>query len=84
MGFLMVYGNCAGCGQPFSYNPNFVPSVRDRVGVRQAICINCVGIVNRRRVADGLAPQEPHPEAYEPLPEEELGLFDGDLPIYRE
>lgn len=72
MGYVMAYGTCAGCGLPFSYNPKYVPSIRDAQNVRQAICRSCVNRVNAKRVELNLPPQEPHPEAYEPLPEEEL------------
>lgn len=71
MGYMFAMGNCAGCHQPFSFNPTWVPSVRVN-GVKEPICRNCVLVANPKRIANGLEPIEPHPEAYEPMDENEF------------
>jgi NAD-dependent SIR2 family protein deacetylase len=72
MGYAMATSACIGCGRVFSYNPVRVPSMTVK-GSREPICRGCVEIVNPRRIANGLAPIVPHPEAYEPCDEGELG-----------
>ena len=72
MGYAMVISPCFGCGNLFSYNPNKVPSIRDGKGERQPVCRNCVERVNPQRVANGLEPIVPDPEAYEPVNEYEM------------
>jgi hypothetical protein len=71
MGYAFCTSACFGCGRTFSYNPIHVPSIRHH-GERQPICRLCVDIVNPRRIANGLNPIVPHPEAYEPCDEDEL------------
>jgi hypothetical protein len=71
MGFAMAYSACIGCRQVFAYNPLRVPSVRIN-GQLEPICPSCVARTNPRRVANGLPPIEPLPDAYEPLDESEL------------
>ena len=62
---------CVSCGRTFGFNPVCVPSILIN-GTRQAICRDCIEIANPRRIANGLEPVEIHPEAYEPIAEEEL------------
>lgn len=63
MGYMMAIGACYGCGQPFGFNPDLVPSIPIN-GVKQPICAGCVTIANPRRVANGLEPIVPLPGAY--------------------
>jgi len=72
MGYVMCTSPCFGCGQIFSYNPMRVPSIPID-GDRKPICRTCVERVNPRRVANGLPPIVPFPDAYEPCDESELG-----------
>jgi hypothetical protein len=71
MGYALCHSACIGCGRLFSYNPRHVPSLRVN-GVREPVCLNCVEHANPRRVANGLDPIVPHPDAYEPIDESEL------------
>ena len=64
MGYMVAISACFGCGRPFSYNPDLVPSIPIE-GVRQPICLNCVKIANPRRIENGLEPIEVPPGAYE-------------------
>jgi len=71
MGYLFVLGPCICCKNPFSFNPNHVPSLRVH-GQREPVCLNCVNRVNPRRVKAGLPEIVPHPDAYEPCNEFEV------------
>ena len=71
MGYVYVTSACAGCGRVFSYNPVRVPSVRIH-GRREPVCQGCVARVNPTRIAKGLEPIVPLPDAYEPCDESEL------------
>jgi hypothetical protein len=71
MGYAFATSACIGCGRLFSYNPMRVPSVRVR-GSREPICMDCVERANPRRIANGLAPIVPLPDAYEACDEREL------------
>jgi len=71
MGYALCHSGCAGCGQVFAYNPIRVPSIRIN-GVREPICKNCVERVNPQRIANGLEPIVPLPDAYDPVDESEL------------
>ena len=74
MGYALCTSACFGCGQPFSYNPVRVPSIRDpRTGSREPICQACVDRVNPMRIANGLEPIVPAPDAYDACDESELG-----------
>ena len=74
MGYALCTSTCFGCGQLVSYNPMRVPSIRDpKTGSREPICQACVDRYNPMRIANGLDPIVPHPEAYEPCDERELG-----------
>ena len=63
MGYYFAFGECYGCKQMFSFNPDAVPSIRID-GVKQPICRNCVDRANPKRVANGLPPIVPLPGAY--------------------
>lgn len=71
MGYAMCMSPCYQCKRVFSYNPHFVPSLTV-YGTREPFCRDCIERANPIRVAKGLEPIVPHPQAYEPLPEEEL------------
>jgi len=63
-GYLWAMSECVCCHHVFSFDPERVPSIRI-AGVREPICRTCVvGLVNPRRVANGLAPIVPLPGAY--------------------
>ena len=70
-GFVFVMGPCFMCKKIFTFNPRYVPSFRVK-GEREPICAGCLAVVNERRKEAGDDPFHIHPEAYEPLPEEEL------------
>jgi hypothetical protein len=65
VGYMMILGECCGCGRLFTFNPNWVPSIRDKRGERQPVCADCMGRRNAKRIADGLEPDYIHPDAYE-------------------
>jgi hypothetical protein len=71
MGYALCHGYCIGCRNLFSFNPVRVPSVTIG-GTRQPICQGCVDRVNPMRVANGLDPIVPLPDAYEACDESEL------------
>lgn len=71
-GFVMAYGACVTCGMPFSFNPHKVPSTRAFNGEREPVCASCMAAVNAKRKEMNLEPHAIEPDAYEPLPEEEL------------
>jgi hypothetical protein len=71
MGYALCHGHCIGCGQLFSFNPVRVPSLRWK-GSREPICQSCVDRVNPQRIANGLEPIVPAPDAYEACEESEL------------
>lgn len=72
-GYVFAHGTCIGCGRLFSFNPVYVPSHRHpSTGQREPICQACVDRINPRRIANGVPPIIPHPEAYEPCPESEV------------
>ena len=66
-GYVFVTSPCGSCGGLFSYNPNFVPSLNNN-----AFCESCMTGANAKREEMGLPAHPIHPQAYEPLPEEEL------------
>lgn len=71
MGYVFMHAPCIGCSQPFAFNPMKVPSLMWN-GKREPICRHCVERANPTRVANGLHPIVPDPEAYEPCDEYEL------------
>lgn len=73
MGWAFCLGTCIGCNRPFTFNPLRVPSlVHPKTGVREPVCQDCVNRVNPQRIANGLPPIVPHPDAYTEVNEEEL------------
>jgi hypothetical protein len=72
MAYALCHGTCIGCGRLFSYNPLRVPSVTPPGGTREPICQACVDHYNPLRMAKGLDPIRPHPDAYEACDESEL------------
>lgn len=73
MGYVTAMSPCIGCRRVFSYNPMRVPSCSAVTGKREPICATCVDRVNPMRIANGLEPIVPHPDAYEACEEDELG-----------
>ena len=71
MGYAFCMGPCIGCGKLFTFNPLRVPSVPIH-GDRKPICADCVARVNPKRIANGLPPIVPFPDAYAPCEESEL------------
>jgi hypothetical protein len=71
MSYALATSACIGCHRIFSYNPVRVPSIRIN-GVREPVCMNCIELANPRRIAGGLEPIVPHPEAYIACHESEL------------
>ena len=67
MGYVMGYGPCFSCGNPFSFNPRRVPSFKG-----EPICRDCIALVNAKRKAAGSPLWPVHDDAYEALPEEAL------------
>ena len=72
MGYALVIGSCYTCRRIVSFNPNRVPSVRDKQDVRQPVCRECIEKANPVRKAEGLPEITIHPDAYEPISEYEL------------
>ena len=64
-------GFCIGCKRLFTFNPMRVPSLAID-GAREPICRSCVDSANPRRLANGLEPIVPLPDAYEACLETEL------------
>lgn len=71
MGYALCYGACCGCKRIFAFNPVRVPSCIIN-GSREPICQNCVVVANPRRIANGLEPIVPAPDAYDACEEGEL------------
>ena len=72
-GYAIVMGSCIACERVFSFNPHRVPSIRlTPESAREPVCRNCMSLLNAKRVENGLPPIEIHPDAYNPIPEEEL------------
>ena len=71
MGYALCHSACIGCNRIFSYNPMRVPSVTVN-GSREPICRDCVERANPQRIAKGLEPIVPRPDAYDPIDESEL------------
>jgi hypothetical protein len=65
MPYMMAMGPCFGCRQTFWFNPDRVPSVVID-GDRKPVCRSCIDLANPRRIANGLDPIVPHPDAYAP------------------
>jgi hypothetical protein len=71
MGYALAMGTCFACHKPFAFNPVRVPSLRIN-GVREPICQECVDKANPLRIANGLPPIVPAPDAYDACEEGEL------------
>jgi len=71
MGYVMAMGNCIACNRVIAFNPNKVPSVRVK-GKREPVCRQCIERANPQRKAQGMDEFVIHPDAYEPMSEEEL------------
>lgn len=69
--YAQAYGACIGCRRPFAFNPVRVPSVSIN-GTKEPICAACVERVNPTRIANGLEPIVPLPDAYDACHESEL------------
>jgi hypothetical protein len=67
----MAYGTCCGCKRIFGFNPVRVPSMAVN-GSKEPICQECVNVANPRRIANGLDPIVPLPDAYGACEEWEL------------
>ena len=71
MVYVSVIGQCICCERVFSFNPNFVPSVRTVTsGPREPVCQDCMKRANAKRTSSGLKPLLIHPRAYEPEEEQ--------------
>ena len=68
MGYFLVLAPCVGCGIPFGFNPELVPSIRVD-GVRQPVCRTCFERRQAHRLARGLPEESLLPGAYDPVPE---------------
>jgi hypothetical protein len=71
-GYVLAWSACIGCRRVFGYNPHHVPSSSAVTGSREPLCRSCMERINAKRATMGLEAFAIHPEAYEPLPEEEL------------
>ena len=71
-GFVFVMGHCLICKQPFSFNPNRVPSIRVD-GEKEPICQPCYEWAQAKRKEEGVpAWPDPAPDAWDAMPVEEL------------
>lgn len=71
MGVVLCFAPCVNCKTVFGFNPMYVPSLTWQ-GVKQPICLNCITLINPRRIANGLPAIVPHHQAYEPADESEV------------
>jgi hypothetical protein len=71
MGDVLGFSACFGCRRPFSFNPVRVPSIMFN-GQKEPLCASCVERINPMRIANGLDPIVPLPDAYEACDESEL------------
>jgi hypothetical protein len=71
MAWVQCIGICVGCKQTFTFNPVRVPSVTIN-GTREPFCGSCVARANPVRIANGLDPIVPLPDAYQSCDEMEL------------
>jgi hypothetical protein len=73
MGVAFAMSACFGCGRTFTYNPLRVPSITSpSTNTREPICRVCIERVNPIRIANGLDPILPFPDAYDACDESEL------------
>jgi len=71
MGYAFATGTCLVCRQFFTFNPVRVPSFRNN-GVREPVCLYCMGVINRARIKAGVPAFQIPLDAYEPCDEREL------------
>jgi hypothetical protein len=71
MGYALCMGTCFACHKTFGFNPLRVPSLHIN-GAREPICRECVEAANPMRIANGLEPIVPAPDAYDACDEGEL------------
>lgn len=64
-GYVVAVAPCACCKVPFAFNPLSVPSTT--AGEKEPVCLLCMGMVNAKREAQGLAPFPIAADAYEPI-----------------
>lgn len=72
---VMAMGPCAGCGTLFLFNPVAVPSITPPgkdFSEREPVCRRCMALINAKRIEVGREPWPIRPDAYEPLPAEQL------------
>jgi len=72
MGYLIMLGLCFCCRGLFAFNPNKVPSFKDKNGVKQPVCSLCIVRINKEREKRGLSHTLPLAGAYEPCDEKEF------------
>jgi hypothetical protein len=72
MGYAVAMSPCIVCKEPFCYNPHKVPSTSAITGTREPVCRFCMEMINEKRVKNGMPPFQIQPDAYDPIPEEEL------------
>lgn len=71
MAYMLLHCACYTCRRPLTCNPFLVPSVPAHLtstGEKEPVCRECIERANPQRIANGLAPIEIHPDAYEPAP----------------
>lgn len=73
--YAVAISPCFGCKKIFAYNPLEVPSIRVN-GIREPVCQSCVDEANPIRIANGLQPITPSPDAYGSCTEAELDFVD--------
>lgn len=66
-GYAICVSACYGCERLFGYHPHKVPSIKGK-----PLCEDCMAQINEGLVAKGHEPIVIDPEAYEPVPMEEL------------
>ena len=67
MGYMFLLAECFCCHDMFTCNPDLVPSVRDKDGVKRPLCRKCVEWANPIRIEKGLPPGVIRDGAYEPV-----------------
>ena len=64
MGYMFILGNCFACGNLFTFNATWVPSITID-GEKLPVCESCMTLANAKRKTMGLDPHYIHPDAYE-------------------
>ena len=65
MGQMQAIGKCINCHRQFSFNPDYVTSVRVN-GVKEPVCHSCIISANTDRKSKGIPLIPEHPQAYAP------------------